>query len=273
MKTILVATDFSPAASNAVNYAVDMATSIHADLVLLHVIQVPVSYSDIPVVITQEELIRNTENEIRRLKEQLERYTNGTLNIQTEVRMGGFFHELREFCEKIHPYAVVMGSQGTTATERLLLGGHTIHTMKHLGWPLITVPPDAKFSKVKKIGLACDFNHVVETTPIDEIRMLVTDFNAELHVLNTGREKVFDPNVVFESGQLQEMLENLNPRYHFITHEDIDAGILDFSEKNGIDLLLVLPKRHSLMDRLIHKSHSKQLIMHSHVPVMALHQG
>jgi nucleotide-binding universal stress UspA family protein len=271
MKTILVATDFSPAASNAVNYAVDMAVSIHADLVLLHVIQVPVSYSDIPVVITQEELLRNTENEMGGLKEKLEWYTKGKLNIQTEVRMGGFFHELKDFCEKILPYTVVMGSQGTTAAERLLLGGHTIHTMKHLSWPLITVPPDAKFSNVKKIGLACDFDHVVETTPIDEIRMLVTDFNAELHVLNTGKEQVFDPNVVFESGQLQEMLENLNPQYHFITHENADAGIMDFAEKNGIDLLLVLPKRHSLMDSLIHRSHSKQLILHSHVPVMALH--
>jgi len=34
----------------------------------------------------------------------------------------------------------------------------------------------------------------------------------------------------------------------------------------------VLPKRHGLLDKLIHKSHTKQLVLHSHVPVMAFHQ-
>ena len=164
-----------------------------------------------------------------------------------------------------------MGSQGTTAAERLLFGSHTVYAMKHLVWPLITVPPQAKFSAVKKIGLACDFNKVVETTPVDEIKTLVNDFHAELHVLNTGKKEVFNPELVFESGLLQEMLAALKPEYHFITNENTDEGIMDFAEKNNIDLLVVLPKRHGLLEKLFLKSHSKQLVLHSHVPVMALH--
>jgi len=45
MKTIVVATDFSAVALNAANYAVDMALAIKADILLLHVYQIPVSYS------------------------------------------------------------------------------------------------------------------------------------------------------------------------------------------------------------------------------------
>src|SRR5664279_2466838 len=107
--------------------------------------------------------------------------------------------------------------------------------MKHLAWPLITVPPEASFSSIKKIGLACDFDNVIDTTPLEEIKMLLYDFKAELNVLNTGKEKVFDPNLVFESGLLQEMLVDLKPNYHFITCENIDEGIMDFAEKNNID--------------------------------------
>ena len=44
MKTILVATDFSSVALNATNYAADMALAINADILLLHVYQIPVSY-------------------------------------------------------------------------------------------------------------------------------------------------------------------------------------------------------------------------------------
>src|SRR5436190_865189 len=225
MKTILVASDFSSAASNAANYAGDMALAINADLLLLHVYYLPVTYSEIPAVISPDDLMKDAEKNITELKERLHRKTNGKLNIGAEVRMGIFFEELKTVCERIDPYTVVMGSQGTTATERLLFGSHTVYTMKHLVWPLLTVPPQVKFSSIKKIGLACDFNKVVDTTPVDEIKTLVNDFHAELHILNTGRKQIFKPEVVFESGLLQEMLADLKPAYHFISSENTDEGI------------------------------------------------
>lgn len=272
MKTIIVATDFSPSALNAANYAADMALAINAGILLLYVYQIPVSYGEIPVALDVEDMMQGAEKGLHDLKEQLTRKTYRKMNIETEVGMGPFFQELKNVCARIKPYAVVMGSQGTTASERLFFGGHTVYAMKHLMWPLITVPPEAVFSSIKKIGLACDFNRVVETIPIDEIKTLVNDFNAELHILNTGQKQVFNPDVEFESGLLQEMVVTLQPDYHFITNENTDEGIIDFAEKNEIDLLIVLPKRHDLLDKVIHKSHTKQLVLHSLVPVMALHQ-
>ena len=273
MKTILVATDFSSAALNAANYAADMALAINADLLLLYVYQLPVSYSEVPIPINEGDFMEDAEKSINELKKQLSRRTGGKLNIDTEVRMGVFFRqELETVCEDVKPYTVVMGSQGTTAAEHLFFGSHALYAMKHLMWPLIAVPPGATFSSIKKIGLACDYNNVLITTPLDEIKLLVHDFNAELHVLNTGKKQVSNPDVDFESGLLKEMLSPLNPDYHFITSEYTDEAIMNFAEKNNIDLLIVLPKRHDLLDKLIHKSHTKQMVLHCHVPVMALHQ-
>jgi nucleotide-binding universal stress UspA family protein len=271
MKTILVATDFSPVAFNAAKYAVDMAKVINADILLLHVFQLPISYSEVPLTINEADMMDQAERAMNDLKQQLIEKTQNKINIISEVRMGTFFRELNTVCEKIMPYTVVMGSQGTTATDRLLFGGHTVYAMKHLMWPLITVPNGSSFAAVKKIGLACDFDKVVDTIPVDEIKTLVNDFHAELHILNTGKQKVFDPNIVFQSGLLQEMLTSLNPNYHFITHDNADQGIIDFAEENNIDLLLILPKRHGMFDNLVHKSHTKHMVLHSHVPVMALH--
>ena len=271
MKTILVATDFSAVALNATNYAVAMASTIQADILLLHVYNLPVNYNEIPVATNVEMLQQDAENEMNRLKDQLIQKSGGKINVTTEVRMGLFFPELKTVCERIKPYAVITGSQGTTAAERVLLGSHAVQAMKHLEWPLITVPPGFIFSSIKKIGFACDFENVVDTVPVDEIKKLVNDFNASLHILNTGKQKEFKPGMVFESGLVQEMLGNLKPEYHFITSDNTDEAILDFAEKNKIDLLIVLPKRHGLLEKLVHKSHTKRFVLHSHVPVMALH--
>jgi nucleotide-binding universal stress UspA family protein len=272
MKTILVATDFSPAATNAANYAAEMALAINADILLLHVYQIPVGYLEVPIAVSLEDMGKGAEKQINDLKEQLIKKTNNKLHIATEVRMGSFFKELKNVCESIIPYTVVMGSQGTTATEHLFFGSNTVHAMKHLAWPVITVPVGLIFSAIKKIGIACDFEKVVDTIPVDEIKMLIHDFKAELHIINTGSKKEFKPEVVFESGLVQEMLGELKPNYHFITNENTDLGIIDFAEKDHIDLLIVFPKRHSLIDKIMHKSHTKQLVLHTYVPVMALHK-
>jgi nucleotide-binding universal stress UspA family protein len=272
MKTIIVATDFSATALNAADYAADMAVAINADILLLHIYQLPVSYSELAMPLTQDDIMQSAEQNINELRTHLTERTKNKITIDTKVRMAIFFFaELKRLCELIKPYTVIMGSQGTTAAEHLFLGSHTAHAIKHLMWPLITVPVTAAFSTVKKIGFACDLNQVVQTVPLEEINILVNDFNAELHILNIDRNGVFNPDTDFESVLLEGMMRPLKPTYHFITNKNTDEGIMDFAEHNKIDLLIVLPRRHGVLSRLIHKSHTKQLVLHSHVPVMALH--
>ncbi|MCW3092015.1 MAG: universal stress protein [Ferruginibacter sp.] len=271
MKTILVATDFSPAAGNAANYAADMALGCNAILCLLHVYQMPVMFSEVPLPVTVDEMREDAIKQLTTIKESLLQRTAGKLYIEIMVRMGTFFSELKTVCDTIKPYNVVMGSQGTTAAERLVFGSHTVYAMKHLMWPLTTVPPGVTFSSVKKIGLACDFDKAIERIPFDEIKILVDDFKAELHVLNTGKEGEFNTEIVGDSRLLRQKLAPVIPHYEFIANRDTDEGIIDFAEKNHIDLLIVLPKGHALTEKIMHKSHTRQLALHSPVPVMALH--
>lgn len=272
MKTILVATDFSSAATNAAGYSAEMALAINANLLLLHVYQPSVGYLEVPLAVSLEDIRLGAEKQIKNLKEHLSKKTNNKLYIATEIRMGSFFAELKNACESVTPYTVVMGSQGSTAAQHLLYGSNTVHAMKHLAWPLIAVPDGVIFSSIKKIALACDFEKVADTIPVDEIKILIHDFKAELHILNTGSKKEFKPGLISESRLLQEMLGTLKPNYHFITNANVDLGIIDFVYKNHIDLLIVFPRRHSLLEKILHKSHTRQLVLHSYVPVMALHQ-
>ncbi|WP_153801213.1 universal stress protein [Foetidibacter luteolus] len=271
MKTVICATDFSPAASNAANYAADLALALKASLVVLHIVSAPVSYSELPGASFAEEMEAEAEKELQSLKEALKTRTGGKVHISTLCRTGPFFDELDETCNEYQPYSVVMGSQGTTAAERFFFGGHTVNAIRHLDWPLITVPSQARFTGFKKIGLACDFKEVTDSIPANQVKQLVADFNAQLHVLNTGKQTEYDADAVFESALLQELIGKLTPQYHFITAGDVAEGIADFAVKNQIDLLIVFPKKHNLFEKIIHKSSSKQLVLHSPVPVMSMH--
>lgn len=272
MKTIIAATDFSKAGINACNYAADMAMALQSNLLLLHVYQLPAVYTSVPVAFTEEDMRKEAAMNITLLQQKLTRKAGGKIKVEISLRAGIFFEVLQLVCEKINPYAVIMGSQGTTAADCFFFGGHTVQTMKNLQWPVIAVPPGNSFSGIKKIGLACDFDQVADSFPLEEMKSLVKDFKATLHILNTGRQEAFDTEMTNESGKLQQLLKSLHPGYHFINNQHTDDAIIHFAENNNIDLLIVLPKRHSLIDKLLHRSHTRNLILHSHVPVMALQQ-
>ena len=272
MKTILVATDFSDAASNAACYAADMAVAINAHLLLLHIYEIPMAYLEVPVIANFNELDETAQSQMNKLKEELIKRTMGNINIASQVKTGTFFRELKTTCENINPYVVVMGSQGTTMADHLLFGRHTIHVMKSLQWPLITVPAHLAYASIKKIGLACDMDKIAATVPVSAIKMMVNEFKAELHVINTGDKERFAPDIISQSMLLEEKLLPMKTHFHFIAHDNIDEGIIAFAEKNNIDLLIALPKRHGIVEKLIHKSHTKQFILYSHVPVLVLHR-
>lgn len=275
MKTIIVATDFSPAALNATNYAADMALAIKANLLLFHVYQLPLSVSDTPIVLLSvEELKESAETKLAQLKKDLGHITSDKVEIATESRMGNLSDELEDLCNSHKPFAVVMGTKGHSAMERALFGSNTLSVIKHLTWPVICVPLGKEYGTgIKRVGLACDFDAVKETTPIAAIKGFVKDFGAEMHVLNVDYEnRHFKPDTPLQSELLHKALEEFTPTYHYIENRDIEDGINEFAETNNLDLVITIPKKHKRIADLFKRSSTKQLVFESHVPVMCVHE-
>jgi nucleotide-binding universal stress UspA family protein len=272
MKTLLVPTDFSPASVNAMHYAAEMALSIEASILLVHVYQVPVTISEIPVVtVSVDELKKASEEKLDELKTAVARITSGKVKIYTEAVMGETVDELNTLCEKIDPFAVVMGTHGSSGLERLVMGSTTLTAIRHLKCPVIAVPPGTTFKGIRKIGLASDFKDVIATTPIDFIKAVIREFKPSVHVLHaTAQEE--NTETPLESGYLETMLEGIKPVYHMLDREDPMEGIREFAEKNNLDLLIVIPKKHKILEGIFHKSSSAELIKRSHIPVMAIHE-
>jgi nucleotide-binding universal stress UspA family protein len=275
MKTIIIPTDFSPVANNAMNYGIEMARAANASIMLLHIFQIPVTLADMPVALVSiDELRVSADKKLAEMKAETEKLTNGTIKIYTQSILGSVVDELETICNKIKPFAVVMGTRGATDLERVIFGSTTLTAIRHLAWPVICVAPGKRFGHgIKKIGIACDFRDVVESIPIEFIRSFVKEFGIELHVLNVAyKEQDFKPETTEQSLLLHTLLEDLNPQYHFIQHRDIEDGLNEFSDKNNLDLLITIPKKHKLLQGLFKPSSTKQLVFHSHIPVMCIHE-
>jgi len=274
MKTIIVPTDFSPVAENAMWFATDMARHINASILLLHVYQVPVTVSEVPMVmINADELKAETEQNLQELKAMVDKATMGSVPIFIQSRLGSVGTELEDVCSTIHPFAVVMGTHGGSRAESMVFGSNSLTAIRRLHVPVMVIPPGSAFRPIQKIGLACDLKKVEATTPQKEIKAIVKEFGAELHVLNVDCHfEHFAPAGREQTAVLHNMLEELHPHYHFIYRDNIEASLDDFAQRNELDFLIVIPKKHAFPEGLFHRSCSKKLASHAHVPVMAIHE-
>lgn len=275
MKTIIAPTDFSPVSVNAVNYAADMACTTGCDLLLLHIYPLPVMAGEVPVPIYGvEETEEYQEERLEKMRSDLLLRTRERIKIAIQTQQGDILQKIEECCTLLNPYAVVVGPETVGKIGELAGAAVTSEIIKNLQWPVIIVPEGVHFSNIKRIGLACDYKKVVNTIPVEEIKKMVKEFNAELHVIHVHDEPdaAYDMETIEESGWLQEMLYDLKPQYHLINNYNIETGIEQFASSNKLDMLIVVPKKHSVLHNLFSKSYSKQLVLHSHVPVMAVHE-
>ncbi len=274
MKTIIIATDFSPVAQNAVNYGVDLAKSIGHSVTLVHVYQVPVAFADGPMVMVSLDDLRSTaEKQLGQIKSDLHRVHGKEFKIYSEAILGNVVEELEKLAEKLDPFAVVVGATGLTGAQRVLFGSTTLLAVRQLKYPVIVVPEGKMFGHgIRKIGLACDFRNVLDTTPTRFIQEFQRTFKAELHVINVDFEnRHFRADTPEQSLMLHTLLDGYHPVYHFLEEEDIEAGLNRFAEEHNLDLLITIPKKHRFIEAIFKRSATKKLLKEARVPVVGIH--
>jgi nucleotide-binding universal stress UspA family protein len=272
MKTIIVPTDFSPIADNAVRYGLDMAGAMNCSLVLVNVYQLPISFSEVPLVtISMDEIKKISQEKLKELKGELERI-DGKTKIYTESRLGDVAEEINKIKEELHPQAIVMGTRGVSGVGRFFLGSNTMDVISKVDVPVFVIPPGVRFAAFKKIALATDYNNVIENTPVAPIREWVNFFNADLHVVNVDYERrLFTSYTPEEALHLDTLLSDLHPVYDFVENKDTDEGLLDFVEKKNMDLLIMVPKKQGVLEKILEKSTTREVIQQAHLPLMCVH--
>ncbi len=275
MYTIIAAVDFSDSSLNAARYAVDFAHSLNARVMLFHVSKLPLYAPSLPLTGSQPLATFNDATDQLFIQgEYLLKRGNYKVQVDTIVKSGDFIIELENYAHIVKPYAIIMGGVGTTAAEKILFGSNALLAIKKLTCPIVIVPAGISFKNINKIAIACDMTAIYESVHTDIIKKLVKDLHALLYIVYVNTEK--DLRISHEKADsseiLKEELAELAPEFHFLHHENLQQGLADFSKQHNVDLLIIIPKKHKGLENLVFKSHSKQTILHAHLPIMSIRE-
>jgi len=274
MKIIIVPVDFSTTATNAAEFAGNLAAFYGAEIWLYHAYQIPIALSEFAYpVVDIAEMQKAAEHELDLLKENTQSKLSRAITIHTRTEMNVLQLGLSDFCNELKPDMVVMGLSGKNALTRLIVGSNTIKTVYDLNFPILVVPPKAEFIPVRKIGFACEYQQVEKTTPVALLKKIVNDFHAELHVMNVDHHnRNTDQGKVKENFLINALLRDTKAEFHSIEAGEITDGINWFIDRSKLDWIVVIPKKHKLLEKIFRRSHTKELVYHTHIPVLCIHE-
>jgi nucleotide-binding universal stress UspA family protein len=271
MATIIVITDFSESAQNALRYACAFsAASTNIELLLLNINAVPASYSGDGVAIAA---IRDTlDNRIDKLKEEIEWVSANFTAARMKYRalIGNFLKSLQEVIEEEQAVLVIMGTPAAYG-EIWSWDTDTLSALTELPIPVLTIPRDVVYKRIENVSFASIPGNLHSASPIESIKKLIKYTGAKLHVVTVVQPNQDEQKEQEAESALRKQLEDLDTSYHTIYESHIVQAIGQFVEEQHIDLLVVRPRKHGIWYNLFHKSYAKELAKLNLIPVMALH--
>lgn len=274
MKTILVPTDFSDIATNAINYAARLAVYTKSKLFLFHAYHVPMIVSEVPFVLTSEEnqLEEQSNEQMKLVIEDLQKKYENRLEIESLSMPGFTSDEIVDIAKSRNCDLIVMGTKGAGGSGRLL-GTNTVDVIKHTNCNVLVVPEKVKFQKIDKIVFAFDYKTIKNSSVFDPLTDLASLFNSEIMIFNIEDSRV-QPTTekAIEGIKLEHVFENLKHTYWFSQHENIVEAINEFAVNNHAVMVSMIRRSHSLMYQLLSKSNTKLMALYSQLPVLILHE-
>ncbi len=190
-------------------------------------------------------------------------------------------HEEPDFVEGLERAArhkkadlVIMGITGKSEMAQAFFGSNTLKMAETKACPVLIVPESASFTTMKNVMLTSDFKDTLHTTPSEPIKQFLKIYNSKLHVVNVDKDHYISltDKYEMEKQDLKKLLGDFNPEFYFMRIFDIDEAIELFSQDYFIDLIIVVQRNRSFMDKLFKTSRTKKLSFHSKLPILVIHE-
>ncbi|MFY9308217.1 MAG: universal stress protein [Bacteroidia bacterium] len=268
MKTILVPTDFSDAATNAAEYAAHLAKDMNANIILFHTYHFPTPVSEVPVmVISPDELQEENETLLKEYAARLEKKTGVRADYRAKIGLAA--DEIIQ--EGVAADLIVMGMRGAGKLSEALIGSIATSVLRKSQVPVLVIPERASYTRPEKIVFACDYDPRTNMHKLIVLKELLKTFKAKLYVLNVKKQKeTVSVEEAVAGVKLENELYDVEHVYYFPESDDLVSGINEFVNSHKADMVVTIPHVYTFFDRLFHKSISKKMAFNIHVPLLAL---
>lgn len=272
MNKILVPTDFSAKAENALKVAAQIAKKFESEIFLLHMLELPLDLIDpsrpsssgnLPEAIFFMKLAHQKFSNVMKKE-----YLQG-IKVHETVEFHQAFEGIMEISKKHDCDAIIMGSGGADGLKEIFIGSNTEKVVRHSEIPVLVIKKEISIFEVKKFVFATGLDQ--ETIPTFKKAMdFAHKLNAkvELVMVNTPGNFITTRDIDLKLETYTEGIPNSD--FHFSVYNDvsIETGILNYGNKIDADLIGISTHGRQGLAHFINGSLSEDLVNHSKIPIV-----
>lgn len=273
MKTILLATDFSPAGNNAVKYGCAMAKKLSANVVVVHAYSLPLGgYDSMAPLEVISEMQTASRDALRDFKKELIVEFGSGFDIDIYAGAGSSEGIISEAAQKYSAALVVVGIVAQAGAFKKHLTGSTVTDVIHdLTIPVLIVPEASRFREISSVVFAFDPHEEKDSTPAMMVKQFANLFSAKLELLSVLPMPIDDKLAEKVKIKAQVLFADALHKTTIIHAPDVKKGLEGALNISTADLVLIHPKRHGFLSRLFESGTAARLVYALKTPMLSFH--
>ncbi|OUR91549.1 universal stress protein UspA [Flavobacteriales bacterium 34_180_T64] len=270
MKKILVPTDFSKQAENALKVASQLAKKHNSEIYLLHMLELPLQEVD---ALSHESPLPEAMFFIKLAHQKFEAvmaspYLDG-ITVHETIQKSNEFNGIIQTCHENQIDLIVMGSHGANGFKEMFIGSNTEKVVRSSDIPVLVIKNEHDNFQVENFVFASDFKNDNKET-YKQATKFAEAFDAKIHLLMVNTANKFTTSTKAKN-RISNFIEGHpfdNYTVNIYNDETVEKGILNFSKELNADLIGISTHGRQGISHFFNGSISEDLVNHAKRPVI-----
>ena len=281
MKNIVVPTDFSKLSNYAVDFAMQLAKPLKANVQVIHLEEMPLG--DLSLHLSGEAGSKAVSNDslynaqlFRANKQKLE--TIQAENNSPDVRVtafqhgGGFLKGMQHYVDENDVDLVVIGTTGEESIQEFFSGNHTEQLIENLKVPVVSLQ-DHQFHPIEDIVLGLDIEDEQYTRQaFEKVKVICEALGSTLHIIDVTSSKD-DEKMMSMLNKIAKIAGLTNYLVDVIEDSNPKRALLEYAEGTDAGLIVLLSQAKGGLNRFLQHSFATKLTKKSSIPVLTVNKA
>ncbi|MEH6537176.1 MAG: universal stress protein [Psychroserpens sp.] len=256
MKKILLPTDFSENSINAIHYAIEFFKYEACEFSVLNVQKVSSFVSDDLMAMQPSEtifnaLVTSAKEQIKRLITDLETIYGNTLHtFKSKVDYDNFIDAINQVVELEAIDLIIMGTKGASNLGKTLFGSNTVRVIQRSSCPVLAIPNNYKYSEIKDIAFTSNYYTEYKSEDLLPLVNMAEHYDYKVHVIHVKDAEHLTQYQENNRAFLDACFTNIDHSFIELEGGDLFKVITTYIPEHHIDLLAMMSRRHSFLERL-----------------------
>ena len=272
MKKILVPVDFSKPAENALRVAAELARKNNAELYVLHVVEMAETlFGTEQFNVNDEQIVFFMKMAKKRFAKFLDKPYLKSLNVIESVEVGSPTMSINELQENKNIDLLVMGSNGASGLDEILIGSNTEKVVRHSKVPVLVVKQELEKLEINNIVFASNFEEE-NLHAFQKAKTFADSFDAKLHLLyvNLPGNQFYSSQEITQ--QIKDFLDkaNMSDFNNIRIYNDytIELGVINGAKSLKADIIAMPTHGRKGLSHFFNGSIGEDVVNHSTLPVI-----